>query len=118
MTWIRLKWLRLNAVSQEKLILYALNSNYLPQTKFAKVMFLQVSVCPRGVACVVGGVHGRRACVAGGHAWQGGVCGRGACVVGTCMAGGYAGFGGMRGRYYDIWSMSGQYASYWNAFLL
>ena len=24
---------------------------YRPQTKFAKVMFLQVSVCPRGEAC-------------------------------------------------------------------
>ena len=64
MTWIRLKWLRLNAVSQEKLILYALNSNYsnyLPQTKFAKVMFLQVSVCPQGVW----------------HVWQGGMRGGG-----------------------------------------
>ena len=41
-----------------------------PQTKIATVMFLQVSVCPRGGgvcgrgACVAGGVHG------GGHAWQ------------------------------------------------
>ena len=45
---------------------------YRPQTKFAKVMFLQVSVCPRGGGhawqgtCVMWGVHGR------GHAWQGG----------------------------------------------
>ena len=39
-----------------------------------------------------GGMHGRD----GGHAWQGGV----------------------RGRYYEIRSMSGRYASYWNAFLL
>ena len=58
-------------------------------------------------ACMVGGVHGRGhvwqgACVAGGHEWQG-----------ACMAG-----GGMRGRYYEIRSMSGRYASYWNAFLL
>ena len=39
------------------------------------------------------GMHGR------GHAWQWGV--------------------GMHApnRYYEIWSMSGQYASYWNAFL-
>ena len=45
-----------------------------------------------GGGCMVGGmrVRGR------GHAWQ----------------------GGMRGRYYEIWSMSGWYASYWNAFLL
>ena len=26
--------------------------NYRPQTKFVKVMFLQVSVCPQGGACV------------------------------------------------------------------
>ena len=41
---------------------------YRPQTKFAKVMFLQVSVCPHG-----GGMRGfiRGACVVlfGGHAW-------------------------------------------------
>ena len=41
--------------------------------------------------CGGGGVHGR-----GGRAWQ----------------------EGMRGRYYEIRSMSGRYASYWNAFLL
>ena len=51
---------------------------------------------------MVGGVHGRGACVAGG----------------ACMAGGHAchawwGEGGVRG----IRSMSGRYASYWNAFL-
>ena len=66
-----------------------MNIFYRPQTKFAKVMFLQVSVCPR---------------VGGGGAWQGGVCGgggmhsRGVCVArgagvaggwwGVCMAGG------------------------------
>ena len=63
-------------------------------------------MCGRGHAwqgpCVVGGVHGRGACVAGGHAWQvaymagymhgeGGMCGRGhmwqgACVEGACVA--------------------------------
>ena len=64
-------------------------------------------------ACVVGGVHG------GGHAWWGACMARGACV-----AGGHAWQGGMRGgghafhsRYYGIQSMSGRYASYWNAFL-
>ena len=69
----------------------------------------------------------------GGHAWQG------ACISGTCVAGGH-GLGvctaGMHtckggghawqamhactpppGRYYEIWSMRGRYASYWNAFL-
>ena len=35
-------------------------SCYRPQTKFAKVMFLQVSVCPWG------GMHG---CSQGGHVW-------------------------------------------------
>ena len=76
---------------------------YRPQTKFAKVMFLQVSVCPHrggqrawfysaGGACMVlfgghvwfysGGVHGfiRGACVVlfGGRAW---FYSEGACVV-------------------------------------
>ena len=73
---------------------------YHPQMNFAKVMFLQVSVCPQG------SMHGRGACMAGGggcawwghvwwgrHAWQGAVCGRGACMAGehvwqgACMAG-------------------------------
>ena len=59
---------------------------YRPLTKFAKVMFLQVSVCPQG-----GGVHGGgRVCVAGGHAWQGCVHGRGCAWQGACTAGGRA----------------------------
>ena len=58
------------------------------------------------------------ACVVlfGGYAWfyLGGVCGfiRGACVV--LFGGGVHGFFG----YNQIRSMSGRYASYWNAFLL
>ena len=44
---------------------------YCPQTKFAKVMFLQVSVV-RGVA----GSMAEGVCTAGG-AWQGGMHGRG-----------------------------------------
>ena len=126
---------------------------YRPQTKFVKVMFLQVSVilsrggmhgCSRGACmvapegvrgcsggvCVVlfgghgfiwGGMHGFiwGVCVVlfGGHAWFY----WGACVV---LFGGHVWFysGGMRGfftffGYNEIWSMSGQYASYWNAFL-
>ena len=61
----------------------ALSCNYSPQTKFAKVMFLQVSVCPQGRACMVSGRGGMHGCcwgacmvagggvcmVAGGHAW-------------------------------------------------
>ena len=77
-------------------------SCYRPQTKFAKVMFLQVSVCPQGGgACVVapggGGGHawlllGGCACLLGGRAWllPGGACvvAPGGCVVahgGACM---------------------------------
>ena len=77
--------------------------DYRPQTKFAKVMFSQVSVCPWGVHGR-GGMPGRGwymwqgACVAGNHAWQR-----------TCMA------GGMRGR--RDGHCSRRYASYWNAFL-
>ena len=96
--------------------------------------------------CMVGDVHGRGhvwqrghawwgVCMAGGHvwwghAWQGGVCGgghawqgmymvgghawwgcawQGVCMVGVCMA------GGLYGRRDS--HCSGQYASYWNAFL-
>ena len=91
-------------------------------------MFLQVSVCPQGGACVVapGGacvVAPGGACMValGGHAWLL----RGVCVVapgGACMVaprGGMRGCsgGGMRGFFNKMRSMSGQYASYWNAFL-
>ena len=89
-----------------------------------------------GGACVVAlGGHawllGGHAWLLGGHAWllrggmggfiRGGMCGfiRGMCMV---LFGGMRGFiqGGMRGffRYNEIRSMSGRYASYWNAFLL
>ena len=95
---------------------------YRPQTKFAEVTFLHVSLCPQwgggGVACVAGGV-----CMAAGHAWQG-VCMAGGghlCMAGgLCVAGGVHGSRGMcgvgtcvpSGRYYKIRSMSGRYASY------
>ena len=75
-------------------------------------------VAPRG-ACMVaprGGMHGssRGVCMValGGHAWllQGGMHG---------FLGGMHGFsGGMHGFFDEIRSMSGRYASYWNAFLL
>ena len=63
-----------------------------------------------GGACVVGGMVGG-GCVAGG------MCGGGMCVgcvwQGACMARGHvwqgAWWGGMHGRYYEIWSMSGRY---------
>ena len=95
---------------------------YRPQTKFAKVMFLQVSVIlsTGGEACVAA----RGGCawlLPGGHAWLPG----GTCVVapgGVCVVapGGHAWLlgGGMHGFSDEIRSMSGRYASYWNAFLL
>ena len=107
-----------------------MNHFYRPQTKFAKVMFLQVSVilstggrawlllggmhgCSGGCMVAPEGLGGVRGC-SGGHAWllkghawllPGGV----ACVV-------FSG-GDMRGFFDEIRSMSGRYASYWNAFL-
>ena len=95
---------------------------------------------------MVGGMHGKGdvwwgACMAGGTCLVGeGMCGRGACLTGgACMAG-VAWQGGMvdggmlgrgsawqgvcvacmppSGRYYEIRSMSGRYASCWNEFLL
>ena len=69
----------------------------------------QGGMCGEGVCVAKGGMHGE-----GGYAWQ---SGGGACVAkgGVCMARG----GGMHGIRQDmeIRSMSGQYASYWNAFL-
>ena len=61
-----------------------------------------------GGACMVAGEGGMCGCwgvcmVAGGHTWlPGGMCG--------CQEGAYMG-------YDEIRSMSGRYASYWNAFL-
>ena len=92
-------------------------SLYRPQTKFAKVMFLHLSVSHsvhRG-ACVAGAVRmWRGACVVGGCAWQGacvaegGVCGRG-CACHTRPPPNTTRYGR---------SMRGRYASYWNTFLL
>ena len=59
----------------------------------------------------VGGMHGRwGACVvAGGHVWLWGAC---------MVLGGVHGCRGACIEYDKIRSMSGRYASYWNAFLL
>ena len=91
-----------------------------------------------GRACMVapGGGHvwlllgGMCGCSQGGRAWLlwGGTCmvaSRGACMVapgGACMVapGGVcvvAPGGGHAWFFDEIWSMSGRYASYWNAFL-
>ena len=103
-------------------------------------MFLQCSVCPqgghawllwggvvapggcvwllRGVACVVGPRGGMRGWSGGGHVWL--VPGEGAWLVPGGMHGCSRGGADMHGiqRDTEIRSMSGRYASYWNAFLL
>ena len=54
--------------------------------------------------------------MAGGPCMAGGMRGWGTCIMGSVHGRGHAWQGvGVRGRYYE---MSGQYASYWNAFLL
>ena len=80
--------------------------HYRPQTKFAKVMFLQVSVCPHGGACMV---------LSGGRAWfysRGGMC--------DFIWGGVRGFiwGGMRGfiRGGHAWFYSGGHAWFFQFF--
>ena len=74
-------------------------------------------VCMAIVGVWLGGMHGHRGCVAGGGgmhgqgcAWWGGMHG-GVCVYHTCP---HPRPDAMR----YSWSMSGWYASYWNAFLL
>ena len=63
-------------------------------------------IAPGGMCGCSGGMHG---CSVGGHAWLL----RGACVV---APGGMRGFFSFFG-YNEIRSISGRYASYWNAFL-
>ena len=70
--------------------------------------------CVAGGACAAGGVcvHGawQGVCVAGGYAWQG------ACVAGGVHSRART-LPPPPGRYYELRSMSGRYASYWNALL-
>ena len=81
-------------------------------------------VCGGGMRCMAGGVHGRGSMHGGGHAWQGGMHGGGGmCGGGGGMLGGGCAWqrgmcgrgGGLHGR--RDGHCSGQYASYWNAFL-
>ena len=80
----------------------------------------QRGVHGRGGICVMGGMCGLGACVVGRCAWQG------LCMVGGCVTGGRAWWGvhcmgGICSRRVDDRGdghCSGQYASYWNAFLL
>ena len=87
-------------------------------------MFLQVSVIHSvhrggrawfysGGAGMCGFIRGGAWFYSGGHAWFPGFI-RGACVV--LFGGGMRGFFSFFG-YNEIRSMSGRYASYWNAFL-
>ena len=97
--------INIEPINKEGLVKEVCHNYYRPQTKFAKVMFLQVCVCPRGGGhewLPRGGVHGFRgdmhgyqgACmVAGGRVWfLGGMHGCGGHVwllgVGACMAAG------------------------------
>ena len=70
-----------------------------------------------GACMVVRGMHGcQGACVvARGHAWLPGMC---MWLPGGVVVGGMHGCGGACVGYNKIRSMSGRYASYWNAFLL
>ena len=73
----------------------------------------------QGGMCDCGGMRG---CPGGVHGCPGGMCGcQGACVVvGGCVhgcQGGMCGCGGAYVGYDEIRSVSGRYASYWNAFL-
>ena len=104
---------------------------YRPQRSWGKVIFSEACVKNSvGGACMAGGHAWWGVCVAGRHAWQVGVCVwqgvvhggghvwqgvHGGCAWwGTCMVGDMHGGGGM----YGMQSISGQYTSYWNAFLL
>ena len=76
--------------------------NYRPQTKFAKVMFLHVRVCPQGGMPALGGVCSWGVCSRGGACSGGGACSRGEWRPPSPLNG----------------YCCGWYASYWNAFLL
>ena len=79
-------------------ILTSKGNHYRLQTKFAKVMFLHVCVCPWE------GMHGRGcawqgACMVGECAWWGSMCGRRACMTGGVHGGGHVWQrGSMHGR--------------------
>ena len=106
---------------------------YRPQTKFAKVMFSQVSVCPQGggLSLCLGSLRPRwrglcpEDLCPGGSLLRGGALSGGFCPGGSLSGGGLS-----RGRSLSEGSlsrgvsvmetprmvMSGWYASYWNAF--
>ena len=70
-------------------------------------VFTDVCMSTGGEACM------RGACMVEGGCMEGDVCGKGACMVGGHVWQG----GDLPGRYHEIRSMNGRYASYWIAFL-
>ena len=96
-------------------------SFYRPQTKFAKVMFSQVSVCLQG-----GGSLSREGGLSRGVSVHGGLCLRGSLsggvsvqdwsLSGRSLSRGSLSKGGLC-QGYPCTVMSGRYASYRNAFL-
>ena len=87
-------WTTTYLYSQSIAVMSNCTSYLPPANEVAKVMCLQVCLSTGGVR----GTWRGGACVAGGHACSGGH----AC----------------HSRYYGIQSVSGWYASYWNAFLV
>ena len=92
---------------------------YRPQRSWGKVISSQASV----ILSTGGGVHGggmHGGGVHGGGMHGGGVHGRGVHGGGCAWQGVVCDMHASPGRYYcyGIRSMSGRYASYWNAFLL
>ena len=82
-------------------------SYYCPQTKFAKVMFSQVSVCPQGGLDLCPGGS-----LSGGSLSRGGLCAGGVSGQGRSLSG-----GSLVMETPPRTVTSGRYASYWNAFL-
>ena len=104
-------WYNFLHVARQNVPITSIYTYYRPQTKFAKVMFLQVSVCPQGghvwllwggmCGCSGGDVWWRGGCAW----WKGGVCGeegRAWCRGAFMVKGGMHGEGGhvwWRGAY-------------------
>ena len=87
--------------------------DYRPQTKFAKVLFSQVFICPQGRVFVQGGLCPGGLCPR--VSVQGGLCSGCLCPGGLCLWGLFPG-GSPSGRT-PVMVKSGRYAYYWNAFV-
>ena len=121
MTELKIPW---------RLLASRVQAFYRPQRSWGKVISSEACVknsVHRG-ACIAGGAcMAEGACMAGdgGHMWQGGMHGRGHAWQGGKHGRRHAWQGGMCGMHaaqqilHDMVNdntMSGQYASYWNAF--